>query len=136
MTELCIEEPQNLQMMLFSIRADSTFLFLGRWEADNLRLIKDSAGLGLGWSFSTIYVICPFLSFSFFLSVCLSVFFRPHLWHMEVPRLGSNWSCSYQPTPQPWQHQIWAMPVIYTTSHGNTGSLTHGVWPGIKPMSS
>ena len=24
----------------------------------------------------------------------------------------------------------------YTTTHGNTGSLTHGAWPGIEPTSS
>ena len=39
-----------------------------------------------------------FLSFFFFLG--------PHLWHMEVPRLGSNQSCCCQPMPQPQQHQI------------------------------
>ena len=27
-------------------------------------------------------------------------------------------------------------PLIYTTAHGNTGSLTHGARPGIKPSSS
>ena len=26
--------------------------------------------------------------------------------HMEVPRLGSNWSCSYPPTPQPQKHWL------------------------------
>lgn len=31
--------------------------------------------------------ITVFLFFPFFL------FLRPHLWHMEVPGLGSNWSC-------------------------------------------
>ena len=29
----------------------------------------------------------------------------PHLWHMEVPRLGLNWSCSCQSMPQPQQCQ-------------------------------
>ena len=28
------------------------------------------------------------------------------------------------------------MSVTYTTAHGNTGSLTHGAGPGIKPKSS
>ena len=28
------------------------------------------------------------------------------------------------------------MPAIYTTAHSNAGSLTHGVRPGIKPVSS
>ena len=38
------------------------------------------------------------------------VFLRPHLWHMEVPRLGAK---SELQLP------------AYTTAHGNTGSLTH-----------
>ena len=33
-------------------------------------------------------------------------FLGPHLWHMEVPRLGSNGSCSCQPMPQPQQLRI------------------------------
>ena len=37
--------------------------------------------------------------------VCF-VFLGQHLQHMDVPRLGSNRSCSYQPTPEPWQCQI------------------------------
>ena len=43
-------------------------------------------------------------------------FFRADLWHKEVPRLGSNWSCSFWPVWQP-----------YSTA----GSLTHWVRPGI-----
>ena len=27
-------------------------------------------------------------------------------WHMEVPRLGSNWSCSRWPMPEPQQRRI------------------------------
>ena len=45
--KLCLEEPQNLQMMFSSTGAVFPFLFLGRWEADNLKLICDSAGWGL-----------------------------------------------------------------------------------------
>ena len=59
-----------------------------------------------------------------------------HLQHMEVPRLGSNWSYSHQPTLQPQQRQIWAISVTYTTAHSNAGSLTHWVRPGIEPASS
>jgi len=36
----------------------------------------------------------------------LGLFLGPHPWHMEVPRLGSNRSCSHQSTPQPWQCRI------------------------------
>ena len=42
-------------------------------------------------------ILSPIFFFFFFLK-----WLRP--WHMEVPR--SNRSCSYQPAPQPQQHQI------------------------------
>ena len=48
----------------------------------------------------------------------------------------SNQSCSCWPTPQPQQHGIQATSVTYTTAHGNAGSLTHWVRPGIEPVSS
>ena len=38
--------------------------------------------------------------------------------------------------PQPQQCGIRATSVIYTTAHGNAGSLTHWVRPGIEPTSS
>ena len=50
------------------------------------------------------------------------------------PGQGLNWSCSCWPTPHPQQCQIWA--AIYTTAHGNAGSLTPWVRPGIRPVSS
>ena len=56
-----------------------------------------------------IYVFYVFLSF---------VFLGPHPWHMEVPRLGSNWSATY------------------STAHGNAGSLTYWARPGIETASS
>ena len=37
---------------------------------------------------------------------------------------------------QPQQHQIQVASSIYTTPHGNAGSLTHWVGPGIGPTSS
>ena len=58
-----------------------------------------------------------------------------HPQHLEVPRLGLNWSCSRQPTPQP-QHHIQATSVTCTRAHGNAGSLTHWASPGIKHTSS
>ena len=48
-----------------------------------------------------------------------------HLWHMEVPRLGSNESCSCWPTAQPQQCQIRAASATYTAAHSIAGSLTH-----------
>ena len=66
------------------------------------------------------------------------VFLGLHLWHMEIPRQGrvSNWSCSWQPMPQPHQLEIWATSATYTTAHGNTRSLTHRARPGIETASS
>ena len=40
------------------------------------------------------------------------------------------------PTPQPQQCQSWAASATYTTAHGNDGSLTHWVRPGIEPATS
>ena len=76
------------------------------------------------WSFQF-----PFFFFFFF-------FLGPHPWHVEVPRLGSNWSCSHWPTPQLQQHQIQAASATYTTGHSNARSLTHWSRPGIKLTSS
>ena len=68
-------------------------------------------------------VIFPsFLPFFLFLSLFFYfVFLRPQLWHMQVARLGV---------------QSELKPLAYTTAHGNAGSLTHWVRPGIKPASS
>ena len=63
-------------------------------------------------------------------------FLQSHLWHMEVPRLGSNQSCSFQPTPQPQQCQIPATAATYNTVCSNAGSLTHWARPGIQPTYS
>ena len=72
-------------------------------------------------------------SFFFFLSF---VFLGPHSRHMEVPRLGSNQSCSCRPTPQPQQCRIRAASVTYTAAQGNAGSLTHWARPGIEHTTS
>ena len=61
-----------------------------------------------------------FCEFPFFL-----VFLGPCPRHMEVPRLGVKLSYSYQPTPQPQQCRIRAVPVTYTIAHGNNRLLTH-----------
>ena len=58
----------------------------------------------------------------------------PH--QMEAPRLGVNRSCSYGPTPQPQQRQIWAVSTTYTTADGNAGSLTRRARPGIESATS
>ena len=57
----------------------------------------------------------PFFFWSFF------VFFRPHLKHREVLRLGVEWELQL---------------LAYTTGHGNVGSVTHWSRPGIEPTTS
>ena len=59
---------------------------------------------------------------------CLFEGFTHSIW---FPRLGAE-----SPAPQPQQCQIWAVSVTYPTAHGNTGSLTHWVRPGIEPATS
>ena len=49
-------------------------------------------------------------------------------------RVESKLCC--QPTPQPQQCRIQAGSVTYTTTHSNTGSLTHWARLGIKPAIS
>ena len=57
--------------------------------------------------------------FSFFLSFH-SFSLGPHLQHMEVLRLGVE-----SELQQPPYSQIRAVPVTYTTAHGNARSLIH-----------
>ena len=64
----------------------------------------------------------------------LVCFLGPNPQHMEVPRQGLNRSCTCW--SMPYQHQIWATSVTYTTAHGNTRSLTHWARPGIKLATS
>ena len=60
-------------------------------------------------SFSFLFFLFFFFFFFFFF------FLGPYLKHMEVPRLGWNWSCA---------------------AHDNARSLTHWARPGIEPTSS
>ena len=59
-----------------------------------------------------------------------------HLQHVEFPRPGFTQELQYQPTLQPWQHQIWAAFVTYTTAQGNATYLNYWARPEIKPASS
>ena len=76
------------------------------------------------------------MSTSLCLFVFVFVFLGLHSQHMEVPRLGTNGSCSHQPMPEPQQCWIQAASATYTTGHGDAGSLTHWARPGIEPVSS
>ena len=53
---------------------------------------NDDFPLGLSVTYSSMAILFHGTStsqlFSFFLSLCVCVFLRPHPWHMEVPRLG------------------------------------------------
>ena len=71
----------------------------------------------------------------YFLFYFITFFFLwPHLWHVEVLRLGVE--SELQPMPQPLQHQIQGTCVTHTAACSNTGSLTHWVKPGIEPEHS
>ena len=89
----------------------------------------------LQWQFY-FFSIIGYFSFFFFLSFYYLSFWGPHLWHMEVPRLGSNWRCHHWPMPQPQQCQNWATSATYTTAQGNARSSTHWARPGIEPTTS
>ena len=65
---------------------------------------------------------------SFYLFIYLLLSFchflgRSHgIW---FPGLGSNWSRSHHPTPEPQQPGIQAASATYTTAHSSAGSFTH-----------
>ena len=73
------------------------------------------------------FFVCLFLFLSFQGCTC-------DIW--RFPGQESKKSCSCRPILQPQQLGIQAMFATYTTTHGNTGSLTHGARPGIKPAYS
>ena len=81
---------------------------------------RNFLSLEMGYMGVYFTILCTF----FFLVFCP---FRatPVAW--RFPGYGSNRSCSCQSTLKPQQCQIWAVSVINTTAHGNTGSLTHWV---------
>ena len=80
-----------------------------------------------------IVILIKYILFFFF---CLLSFGGCSRGTCRFPYQGSNGSCSCQPTPQPQQCRIWAESAIYTTAHGNAGSSTHWVRPGMEPASS
>ena len=68
----------------------------------------------------------------FCLFICLFVcFLGPHLWHMEVPRLGVDMELQL-----PAYTTATAMPDSNTTTQSNARSLTHWARPGIEPTTS
>ena len=87
---------------------------------------KQNGCLGTEWLW--VYSFFVF----FFFNVC--VFLRPHSQHrhMEVPRLG-GWIRAIA-GGHSHSHRQQGFPAAF--AHGNAGSLTHWVRPGIKPVSS
>ena len=70
-----------------------------------------------------------FLKLLQFLSLFFFFFFLgPHLWRMEVPRLGVE--------SELWLLAYTTATATYTTAHDNAGSLTHWARPEINPVSS
>ena len=54
----------------------------------------------------------------------------------EVPGPGAELKLPLWPTPQSWQHQIWAESVTYPAACSDAGSLTHWARPRIEPTTS
>ena len=76
------------------------------------------------------FILFYFILFYFILFYFIFCFLGLH------PGYGSNWSYSWWSTSQPQQQRIRATSVIYTTVHGNAGSITHWKRSGIKPATS
>ena len=59
-----------------------------------------------------------------------------HLWHMEVPRRGSNWRFLCWPYAIATATPIWVASVTYTSACSSAGSLAHWARPGMEPAPS
>ena len=121
-----------LAQILISIYSPLTYKHAGDWYGYGWLLNIDMGLITVSWKpaqllsdicqlclkLSCVHlktIICPisviFLVYFFFL-----IFFGG-AWHMKVPRLGVNQSCSCQPMPQPQQCQIQAASVkLYHSS--------------------
>ena len=69
----------------------------------------------------------------FFVLFCFVCFLEPHVWHVEVPRLGVKSELQLIGTATA---TATASSATDTEAHSNTGSLTHWAKPVIKPASS
>ena len=87
----------------------------------------------MGWCSTTTSTYLEILFSLFFLSF---VFLGLHRGIWRFPGWGSNQSYSCRPTAQPQQRGIRAASASLTTTHGNTGSLTHWARPGTEPATS
>ena len=64
------------------------------------------------------------------------VFLGPHTWHMEIPRLGVKLELKLLAYTTAIATQDPSHICDLHTAHGNSGSLTHWVRPGIETLSS
>ena len=83
--DLTVTEQDKMLASLFGIR--------GNWALEGLSLFSSVMQLVSGRAGIPIQVPCPlslflFFSFSFFSFIFFFYFLGPHMWHMEVPRLG------------------------------------------------
>ena len=72
----------------------------------------------------------------FFVCFLFFLFWGPHLWHMEVARLGVESELqllAYVTAMAMWDPSLSS---TYTRAHGNARSLTYWARPGIEPASS
>ena len=73
-----------------------------------------------------LFVLCPnvpplLLFLFFFVSFFFFFFLGPHLWHMEVPRLGAKSEIQLPAYATATAKCNSAVSVTYTTAHGNSG---------------
>ena len=95
----------------------------------------------LQWQSRILNLLChkrTLVPYFFFFSFLFFFFLGPYL-HKSSQSRGQNKAIATMPRPQ--QHQTWAASATFTTAHntaahGNGGSLTHWVRPGIEPASS
>ena len=110
--------------------------FRGKWEQESRYSLPGESYRSAQFPWQRLWNVCQASSLKehcfFFLGMGLQ--------HVEVPRQGVKSELQLRPTPQPQpqpqQCGIWATSATYITAHGNTGSLTHWAWSGIKPKSS
>ena len=81
------------------------------------------------YTFAAEFIVCLFMYYLFF------CFLGPHLWQMEVPRLGVELELQLRTYTQPKQCRIWAASVTYSTAHGHAGFPTHWArpWSNLHP---
>ena len=89
----------------------------------------DSLLMGWGWGLLLLF-------FFAFYYVFIYLFLVLHWQHTEVLRLGVELGLQLPAYTMATARRIQATSAIYTTAHGNAGSLTHWARPGMEPITS